>query len=425
MRAGILVATAIFLSYAVPAFAQDYTGFWQPNCAGGGPHGMSIRPAPDKKYAISTCGTEGCSLLPPNTTIDGDPRFRVIDALTLEVQGDRREPWYRFRKCSADPTPKLEQPKEQPKQQAQVDPDERLPGRIRIKAYYQGLPDYEKDPVFKTDAAEPHRMLRAVLPKAAAPLCVRGRLEAKLNVDARELRTNLCDPSVHAKVKDLVRQIAPSLDPARLTLRTMDLDGDGEPELLVEYIDLPTPFFQWQEGGRVFDQLHPIPGAERRDPYLSLWHLKFDGSVYRATYAGHFLVGEVHAAAPFGQVGKPAMIFIRHQSCTECHASTYLTVVDFFRDDAFQFSYDESHQNFAHRIEYSLAGQGHTVEAVVETRVLPASAEGPHLMQRFLLEDYKVEWWVFRCVDLKCDYELHVGELPDQYRKAWAAARKL
>ena len=119
------------------------------------------------------------------------------------------------------------------------------------------------------------------------------------------------------------------------------------------------------------------------------------------------------------------MMFIRHQSCTECHASTYLTVVDFFRDDAFQFSYDESHQNFAHRIEYALAGHGHTVDGAVDTRVLPAGDEGPHLMQRFLLEDYKVEWWVFSCVDLRCDHELHLGELPDQYRKAWAAGRKL
>jgi len=296
---------------------------------------------------------------------------------------------------------------------------------IRILAYYKGLPDYEKHPVFKTDAAGPHAMLRATLPKTIAPLCVRGRIEAKLNVDPPELKTNLCDPGLHAKVKDLVRRIAPSLDPARLTFRTVDLDGDGEPELLVEFTDLPPPMYQIQQGGRLSEETYPLPVVDTRDPYLSLWLLKFDGSVYRATYAGPFLVGEIHAAAPFGQVGKPTMVFIRHQSCTECHASTYLTVVDFFRDDGFTFSYDEAHQVFASAFKYSLAGKGHTVDAEIESRVLPASTEGPHLMQQFRHDGGKIEWLIFRCVDLRCDYELHLGPLPPQLRAAWEAGRKL
>jgi len=416
MRVSVLaVATAAFLSCALPASAEDYTGFWKGTCTD--PFGISIKPAADKKYSISFCGPGGCGPWKPNTTIDGDPLYRVIDAQTLEVRATETEPWRRFTKCTAETSPRLEYPKTQ----AQAPR-----GRgIRIKAYYKGLPDYEKDPAFKTDAAEPHRLLRATLPKTAAPLCVRGRLEAQLNVDAPELKTNLCDLNAYARARDLLLQIAPSLDPARLTFRTMDLDGDGEPELLVEFIDLPPPLYQLQEGGRISEEAFPIPGAVQRDPYLSLWVLKFDGSVYRATYAGPFLAGEVHAAAPFGQVGMPTMVFIRHQSCTECHASTYLTVVDFFRDDAFQFSYDEKHEIFAHRIEYSLAGKGHTVDAEVETRVLPASNAGPHLLQQFRLADGKVEWWVFSCVDLKCDYALHLGALPAQFRKAWGAGRKL
>jgi hypothetical protein len=298
-----------------------------------------------------------------------------------------------------------------------------------MKGYYTGLPDYEKNPVFKTDAAAPHLALRAALPKTAGPLCVRGKVE-RTNAGDVQLRTNVCDEALHAKIEEQLLRIAPSLDPARLSFRTTDLDADGEPELLVGYIDLPQPVTQKIERGpdgkpRLSGEFVPIAGAPA-DPYLSLWLLKFDGEVYRATYAGPFLVGEVHGEAPFGQSGKNAMVFVRHDSCTECDFTTYLTVVDFWRDAFFEFSYDDAHKDFEWTIEYALAGHGHTVDAEVETHVLPASPNGPHLMQQFRFDDGKVEWWIFRCVDLKCDYEMHVGKLPPaQYRKLWKEGRKL
>src|SRR5262245_4772439 len=319
-----LLLAACTLLLGLPASAGDYTGFWKGNCTD--PFGLSIKPAADKKYSISFCrAPRGCGPSKPDTTIDGDPEYRVIDAETLEMRTSETE-WMRFRKCTADTNPKLEDPRApaqaQPSSPAEAQPTapgQRRSGGIRIKAYYKGIPDYEKNPVFKTDAAGPHRMLRAALPKTVAPLCVRGRIEAKLSADAPELKTNLCDRTAYAKARDLLLQIAPSLDPARLTFRTTDLDGDGEPELLVEYTDLPPAVYQLQQGGRLSEEVYPLP-SEERDPYLSLWLLKFDGSVYRATYAGPFLVGAVHAQARFGQAGKYAMVFIRHESCTECHA---------------------------------------------------------------------------------------------------------
>ena len=408
-----LLLAAFALLFAVPACA-DYTGLWKTACTD--PYGLDIQRAADQKYSISSCGPSRCRALDPstNTTIDGDPMYRVIDAETLELREDETKPWMRLKKCASETDARTAQAPAQPPR-----------GGIRVKAYYKGLPDYEKGPLFKTDPAAPHLKLRAALPKAAAPLCVRARVEGKLNVDAPELKTNLCAPRAYQAVRDLVLELAPSLDPARMTFRTIDLDRDGEPELLVEYLDLVPGLYHLQEGGRLSEEVFPIPGADASDPYLSLWLLKFDGAVYRATYAGHFLAGAVHALAPFGQAGKHAMVFVRHQSCTECHASTYLTVVDFFRDAGFVFSYDEAHSDFTHRIEYTLAGKGHTVDAEIETRVLPASPKGPHLMQQFRLDDGTVEWWVFRCVDLKCDYEMHPGELPTRYRKAWQAGRKL
>ena len=91
---------------------------------------------------------------------------------------------------------------------------------------------------------------------------------------------------------------------------------------------------------------------------------------------------------------------------------------------AFEFTYDGDHQTFKPRIEYVLPGMGHSVDAKVETRALPATAAGPHLMQQFRLEDGKAEWWVFRCEKFKCDYEMY-DELPGKYRQTWQRGRKL
>jgi hypothetical protein len=128
----------------------------------------------------------------------------------------------------------------------------------------------------------------------------------------------------------------------------------------------------------------------------------------------------------FGQVDKRQIVFVRHSSCTECHPWVYLTAVDFFRPNgaAFEFTYDEDHKSFKYDIEYVLPGMGHSVDAKVETRALPATPGGPHLMQEFRLDNGKTEWWVFRCANLKCDYEMH-DELPSKYRASWRSGRKL
>jgi hypothetical protein len=122
------------------------------------------------------------------------------------------------------------------------------------------------------------------------------------------------------------------------------------------------------------------------------------------------------------------MAFVRHQSCTECHPWVYVTIVDFFRHPngaAFEFTYAEDHKSFKYEIEYVLPGSGHSVDAKVETRVLATTKEGPHLMQQFRLDEGKTEWWVFRCEDLKCDYEMYADKLPSKYRPLWQRGMKL
>ena len=128
MRVSVpVVATAAFLlSASTAASAADYTGFWQWACTD--PYGVSIKPAHDDVYLISFCGPGGCSRWKPNTTIDGDPLYQVIDANTLDVRTSPTEPWKRLTKCTTETNPKLEWPKSEarlqpvPVPQAQANP---------------------------------------------------------------------------------------------------------------------------------------------------------------------------------------------------------------------------------------------------------------------------------------------------------------
>ena len=79
-------------------------------------------------------------------------------------------------------------------------------------------------------------------------------------------------------------------------------------------------------------------------------------------------------------------------------------------------------------IEYALPGHGHTIDAKVETRSLPASAKGPHLLQSFTMEQGENrpdEWWTFTCKDFRCDYQMYAGQPPADFKKLWDKGRKL
>ena len=109
MRVSVPVAaTAILLWVSIPASAADYTGFWKLDCAHHS--GVSIKPEVDKTYSLSWCMPWGCQPWRPNSKIDGDPAFRVIDANTLEARADETQLWRRFKKCSTDANLKLELP---------------------------------------------------------------------------------------------------------------------------------------------------------------------------------------------------------------------------------------------------------------------------------------------------------------------------
>jgi len=75
---------------AKPSKTHPLGGFWKRNAKHD--HGLAIGPADDNKYFISFCGPSGCfekGKYRPNSAIENDPDFRVIDKDTIEVKGKK------------------------------------------------------------------------------------------------------------------------------------------------------------------------------------------------------------------------------------------------------------------------------------------------------------------------------------------------
>jgi hypothetical protein len=292
--------------------------------------------------------------------------------------------------------------------------------RYAVEEAYNSLPNYDKDTPFtqtdKTQHAKLKQALADIKPsdkecKAGSVLVWKapkypGDISGKdWHVD---LSTNICDSKKLLNVKQLIVNLAPTLSINNITAWLYDIDGDHENDLIVGYID--------------------ISKDDSKYPFLSLWRLKLEKGLYRAYYAGPFLNGTFHAIRPFGNKSKKKTVFVRHASCIECEPTIYLTAIDFDAGTdarAYEFTYNEKHEGFNPTIEYELPGMGHTVDAKVETRILPPSDKGPHLLQFFDMKEGPDEWWAFTCKDYKCDYQLYKNAPPANFMKMWDKAKRL
>ena len=73
---------------AKPSETHPLGGFWKRDIKLD--HGLAIGPTEDNKYFISFCGPSGCfakGTYRPDSAIEGDPDYRVIDKNTIEVRG--------------------------------------------------------------------------------------------------------------------------------------------------------------------------------------------------------------------------------------------------------------------------------------------------------------------------------------------------
>jgi hypothetical protein len=85
---------------AKPSKTHPLGGFWKKKESHN--FGLAIGKASDGLYFVSFCGPGGCfekGTYRPNTTIDGDPSYRVIDKNTIEVRGQKGfEKYTRYKK---------------------------------------------------------------------------------------------------------------------------------------------------------------------------------------------------------------------------------------------------------------------------------------------------------------------------------------
>ncbi len=292
--------------------------------------------------------------------------------------------------------------------------------RYAVQVALNSLPNYDKNTPFTEIDKAQHAELKQAIPevKASNKDCKAGSVlvqKAPLypgDASGRDWRvdlsSNICDVVKLNNIRRLVVNLAPTLSIDNVTAWLFDVDGDQKKDLIVGYID--------------------VSRDESKYPYLSLWRLKLERGVYKAYYAGPFLNGTIHAAHRFGNKPTKQTIFVKHASCIECEPTIFLTALDFDGGSdvrVYEFSYDEKHERYDSTIEYELPGMGHTVDAKVETRVLPPSETGPHLLQFFDMEEGPDEWWVFTCKDYKCDFQLYKSIAPNNFKQLWNKAKRL
>jgi hypothetical protein len=94
-RKARLVRNAVVESKAVRSDAHPLAGFWKRDCKH--EFGVAIGPAQAGQYFVSFCGPGGCfeeGTWRPNSTIYGDPQYRVLDEDHIELTGASRTDAY-------------------------------------------------------------------------------------------------------------------------------------------------------------------------------------------------------------------------------------------------------------------------------------------------------------------------------------------
>src|SRR5208283_1062531 len=380
----------------------DFTGFWKVNCSDA--FGVQIKKQPGNLFSVSFCGPGGC-FAPgewmPNTSIAGDPKYRVINVTTIEIQ--HGQGWNRYTRCTTDTNPVLDYATMPAPSKAQSNS-----GIVYFEPN-RGLPDYAHKSPFTANAGVSEALRHRLAEATTSPKqCKVGEVGVP-GLGKTPLFSNLCDKAQSDALRKLVAALAPDLTFATTAVWKVAITPNGEAQPVITHVDISTDEFHY--------------------PYLSISRLEVTNDQLNAQFVGSFLSGQIHAVRPFGHEENSNKVFVKHLSCIECEPWVYLSVLDFSQQSArsLKFTYDSDHKDYDETIEYELPGMGHSVEADVETRV-PKSGDAsvPDLIQTFRYkEEKKVEWWVFSCQGGQCDYQLFEGALPEKYRKSWTSADKL
>jgi hypothetical protein len=159
------------------------------------------------------------------------------------------------------------------------------------------------------------------------------------------------------------------------------------------------------------------------DNYVGIYQVSFLNEDREKFYFyGPYLNGSFQAIK---KLDDSDAMFIRYQSCTECHPWIYMGIIRF--DQANQNSGTPIHFKYTNspvsRLEHKLPGYGHSMEGTVETRIPKV---GPFsIIQNFILENNQVEWWGFNCSQILCSSKLVKGDLPLEFTDGWETGYKL
>lgn len=386
----------------------DFSGFWKTNC--GDDSGVDIEKVDSSTYSICFCGPGGCfkpGEWTPNSRIIGDSKYRILGPDTIQFPFDKG--FISYHRCKG----------REPDPHPQKFDDSQDTAKVKIKyADYdtEKLQDFETNPPFNHKNKNLDAQLRVLLAKAelVKPYVYkkRGRyFELKSNVKKDETQA----------IQLIVGKLAPSLKTESVSIWKTDLNGDGEPELIVCYDYLQ----------------HIDPHNTSLDEayhYLNVWLLRWEGGKYGTYYVGPFLFGRLFDVFRFGPY-KTQSVVIQHQNCFECDPTKYLSV--FYLDPQkhdfvpFKFVYDLNHKESDDTMEYDLPGMGHTIDADVECRIPDEHGIGkPCLIQHYIMLNCDSskhdpdEWWIFKCQGFRCDHEMF-HELPEKYKNVWEHARSL
>ena len=399
-----LVLLALFL-FPVAACSRpaDFTGFWKVNCSDA--FGVQIKGQPGNLFSVSFCGPGGCfgpGEWMPNTPIIGDPKYRVINTTTLEIE--QGQGWNRYVRCTTDTNPVLDYANMPAPRGAQNGS-----GVIYFEPNH-GLPDYAHKSPFTANSTISESLRRQLAEATASPARCKVDEVNVPELGKTPLFSNVCDKAQSDALRKLVAELAPDLTFATTAVWKAAVTPNGEAELVITHVDISTD-----------EHFHY--------PYLSIWRLELKNGQLNAQFGGSFLSGQIHAIRPFGHENNANKVFVKHLSCIECEPWVYLSVLDFSQQSArsLKFTYDSDHKDYGDTIEYELPGMGHSVDAKVETRVPKGDGVSvPDMMQEFrYTEEKKVEWWAFSCRRGQCDYRLFNGVLPEKYRISWSSADKL
>lgn len=107
MRSAVIFLVVAVISTSLSAADERFTGFWKEKCEDA--FGLQIKPASNDLYSVSFCGPGGCfepGTYRPNTRLEGDPSYQVVDNKHIKVRG--LDGWSVYTKCTDETKPKLQ-----------------------------------------------------------------------------------------------------------------------------------------------------------------------------------------------------------------------------------------------------------------------------------------------------------------------------